>query len=205
MLDIKASAENREPNYELIKNVVSEAFMPVGYGGGIKNIDQIEKLFSLGIEKVAINSYFDSSLVLKASKVFGSQSLVGCIDVKKNMFGNYEIYRLNGKSKINQDLLEQLQILQDSGVGEIFINNINRDGTMKGFDLSLIDLVVNKTHVPCVFVGGAGNIDHLREAFEHGAHGVAAGSIFVYHGPHKAVLIKYISNYELEKGWSIKK
>lgn len=193
LLDITATAEKREPKYSWIKDIVSESFMPIGYGGGIKNIEQAKKLFDIGIEKIIINSastdfHFLSSL----AAIYGNQSIVVCIDARKNFLGNYTIYTNNGnnKHKISPDTMARS--LVDAGTGEIIIQSIDREGTMKGYDIELIKLVSKAVNVPVVASGGAGNLDHLREAITiGGASAVTAGSMFVFKGKHRGILINY--------------
>lgn len=195
-LDIMASKHGHEPNFELINNIASECFMPLGYGGGIRNIEQITKLFRLGIEKVILNSQAINKpgLLKEAARRFGSQSIVVSIDIKKSLFGSPKVYNhVEGKS-LNIDLMDYLSEIVQCGVGEIIINSVDRDGMMSGYDLKLIQSVTDKVQVPVVAVGGAGNLEHLKEVREcSDLSGVGAGSLFVFHGPHRAVLINYPS------------
>jgi cyclase len=195
VLDIDATRFMIGPNFKKIEEIASEAFMPLAYGGGIQSINQIEKLFKIGVEKVVINSaiYGDSKLLTEASKIFGSQSIVASIDVKKDFFGNYHLYSNAGAKKEKIDLLSCIERVQDEGAGEVIINSIDQDGTMAGYDLVLIGKISHKFKVPFVVIGGAGAVDHLRLAINAGASAVAAGSMFVFHGRHKAVLISYVS------------
>ncbi len=200
LLDITASIEKREPRFENILEIVSEAFMPIGYGGGIINMSQIERLFKIGIEKVILNTsaFENESLIGEASRVYGSQSVVVSIDVKKDFFGNYHIYTANGKVKQKIELIQALKKFQELGAGEIMINSIDREGTMNGYDLKLVNDVCKNLKIPVVASGGAGKIEHFVEAINAGASGVAAGSMFVYQGVHRAVLISYIKSEELD-------
>lgn len=200
LLDITASTEKREPKFENIVEIVSEAFMPIGYGGGINNMGHIERLFKIGIEKVILNTsaFENEDLISEASKVYGSQSIVVSIDVKKDFFGNYQIYTASGKTKQKIELLQALKKFQDLGAGEIMINSIEREGTMNGYDLKLVNDVCKNLRIPVVASGGAGKIEHFVEAINAGASGVAAGSMFVYQGVHRAVLISYIKSEELD-------
>lgn len=194
-MDIEASKLGKGPDFEMIKNLASECFMPLGYGGGISKIDHIQKLFSIGVEKIIINSAVldNLELVSVASEIFGNQSIVVCIDVKKNFWGKHQIFSHSDNKLSNMDVLEYALKCQNSGAGEILINSVDRDGTMKGYDLELISKIASGLSIPLVVCGGAGSINHFREAKEAGASGLAAGSFFVYHGPHKAVLISYPS------------
>lgn len=201
ILDITATLENNEINYKNIEEIISEAFMPIGYGGGINNMEQIEKLFKIGVEKVILNTsaHLNPSLIKKAALTFGNQSIVVAIDIKKDIFGNNKIYTHSGTKKQSINLLTALKTYEDLGVGEIFINSIERDGTMKGYDYNLIKLVSENITVPVVASGGAGEIDHFLQAINSGASAVAAGAMFVFHGVHRAVLINYPKYIELEK------
>jgi len=198
-LDIESTKKNIEPNFEYISRITTECFMPLTYGGGITSVSQIKQLLSLGIEKVSINSasYDSMSLIEEAVKLFGSSTIIGTVDVKKNIFGKYELYYCSGKVKSETHLEDHIRALELAGVGEILINSIDRDGTYKGYDTKLISIVSNLVRVPIIACGGAGSIEDFSEAIEAGATSVAAGSIFVYHGPHKAVLISYPSMDDL--------
>lgn len=193
-LDINATKEGRGPDFELLTDIVSEAFMPMSYGGGVTNLEQVKRLFELGFEKVIINSacYESIQLVKKASMIFGSQSIVGCIDVRKSIFGSYELYANASLTKQKINLTSHLIELTRSGVGEILVNSIDRDGTMRGYDLELLKEVTSKVTVPVIACGGAGSIDHFALAVnECHVSAVAAGSLFVFMGRHRAVLINY--------------
>ena len=202
LLDITATNDNREPNYDKIAEIVSEAFMPIGYGGGIKSIEQIEKLFRLGIEKVILNTVLHNKpdLVKEASKIFGSQSIVAAIDVKKDFLGNYKVYSCSGTEKEKTDLVSFVNQIEELGAGEVFINSIDCDGTMSGYDVKLIKTVSSGVNLPVVASGGAGSLqDFVKAIKEGGASAVAAGAMFVFQGVHRAVLISYPDYEELEK------
>ena len=193
VLDIDATKEGRAPNYELIAEIAGECFMPVTYGGGITHVDQVRKLIRSGIEKVVINSYayFSTQLVVESAGIFGSQAVVGGIDVKKKILGSYRLMSTSATVAIDISLEEHVFNLVEAGVGELFINNIDRDGQMLGYDLELIKRVVKSVNIPVIACGGAGKLDHLKEALNYGLSAVAAGSMFLYHGKHRAVLINY--------------
>jgi cyclase len=200
-LDIDASKQNRKPDFEYIKSIASECFMPLGYGGGITTLEDITQLFSIGVEKVIINSAalnnFD--LITKAASIYGNQSIVVSIDVQKNLLGKYNIYS-HAKMKHKQvDLIEFIAKAEQAGAGELIINSVDRDGMMNGYDIKLIHKLSTASKIPFVIVGGAGTLAHLSEAIKAGASSVAAGSLFIYHGPHKAVLINYPTHKELKK------
>ena len=199
ILDITASKEKREPNYIKIEEIASEAFMPFAYGGGVKSLAQIEKLFKLGIEKVVLNSVLEENigLVTEAAKIFGSQSIIASIDVKKNIFGKSNAYKISGSTKINYSIDDYVNKLEDAGVGEFFINSIDKDGTYSGYDLSLINQVSSKINLPIVACGGASSINDFLPVIQSGASAVAAGSLFVYTGSTRGILINYPKQEEL--------
>jgi len=199
LCDIEASIQHREPNYNWIKDIVSECFMPVGYGGGVRNIDQIRKIFDLGVEKVILNTAsFDFNLVSQAASIYGNQSIVGCIDAKKSIFGSYNVYTKSGTVKHRIKPEELAKQLVSAGVGEIIIQSIDKEGSMMGFDLALTMAVSHAVNVPVVASGGAGSFTHFSEVLNKGkASSVAAGSFFVFKGKHKAVLINYPSSTEI--------
>lgn len=203
ILDIDASKKGLEPNYELIAEIAGEAFMPLAYGGGIRNLEQIKRLIRAGVEKVVINTQATESVntIREAVKIFGSQAIVGAVDVRRKIFGGYAVVSNSGTLETNLNLQQHLSNLVQAGVGELFINNIDRDGTMDGYDLTLVK-AVSKSSVPVVVCGGAGSLEHMTEAvFGGGASAVAAGSMFVFHGKHRAVLINYPKAVDLEKNF----
>jgi cyclase len=194
IVDILASVENRRPRLDLIREIVSEAFMPVAYGGGIKSVSDIREILALGVEKIIIETYAvdNPRLIREASNTFGSQSIVVCIDVKQNMFGKYFVYTNCGTKNTKMDPISFAVDAERMGAGELMVNSIDRDGTMSGFDVNLIKTVMEAVTVPVIACGGAGRIDDFRKAVkEGGASAVAAGSVFVFQGKHRAVLISY--------------
>jgi len=201
LLDITATNEKRGPNFSKIGEIVSEAFMPIGYGGGINSISIMERLFKIGVEKVVINtaSYNNYDLIRQAAKVFGSQSIVLAVDVKKDIWGNYKLFSNSGKTKQTVGLKEHILKAIDNGSGEIYLNSIDRDGTMASYDLELIKNVSPNVNVPLIVCGGAGKIEHFIDAIESGADAVSAGAMFVFQGVHRAVLISYPGYDQLEK------
>lgn len=201
LLDIMATVNRREPDFKAIKEIVSEAFMPIGYGGGITNMEQVKKLFQIGVDKIIINSAALSNpeLIKKASEIYGSQSIVVSIDVKKNMWGSYKLYSYSERKSLKDDVIDTIRKFEELGAGEIIINSVDHDGTMQGYDVSLIDMVSKCVKVPVIALGGAGSIEDLKSAISHGASAVAAGSFFVYQGIHRAVLISYVKSELLLK------
>lgn len=200
-LDIDASKQGRDPDFKTIADIASECFMPLGYGGGISTIDHLRELFAIGVEKAIINSNIlsDLELIKRGSEMFGGQSVVASIDVKKNTWGKHHVYSHKSKSTLNQDVVAFAQEVEKAGAGEIVLNAVDRDGTMSGYDTKLIEKVSSAINIPLVACGGAGTISDFNLASEAGASAMAAGSLFVYHGPHKAVLINYPSQSELKK------
>lgn len=201
LLDISATRNGTAPNFLEVKEIVSEAFMPVGYGGGIIKMEHIEQLFNIGVEKVILNSaiFENKQLIEEAIKIYGSQSIVASLDIKKDIWGNYKIYTHSGKKKQSISLEASIKLIQEIGFGELVINSIDKDGTMQGYDLDLIEKVSGMLDIPVVAVGGAGSVTDFVKAVKVGASAVAAGAMFVFQGVHKAVLISYITTDQLEQ------
>jgi imidazole glycerol-phosphate synthase subunit HisF len=199
-LDITATVESREPDYAYLREIASECFMPLAYGGGIRTIDAVQKILSLGCEKVIINSYAigNPDFIKESSAIFGNQSIVVALDIKRNLLGRYEIHLKNGKQNTHIDAVEFSKKMEAFGAGELFINSIDRDGVMRGYDIDLLNKITSSISIPVIACGGAGNLKDLSTAVNSGgASAVAAGSMFVFHGPHRAVLINYPSENEL--------
>ena len=200
LLDIMATAQTRKPNFELLARITSECFMPLCYGGGVRALDTMKSLFAIGIEKVSLNSAAveDRRLVEDAARAFGASSVVVSIDVKKRLFGGYEVRTHGGRKATGLDPVQHARDMERAGAGEILLNSIDRDGTMNGFDLELVRKVSSAVTIPVVACGGAGSVTDLglvvRDA---GASAAAAGSMFVFQGTHRAVLISYPSQAEL--------
>ena len=201
LIDIDASKTKAQINYKLVEDCASECFMPLCYGGGIKNIDDATHLFSLGIEKICIQSSFfkDPNLLTELSSKYGSQAIVISLDFKKNIFGNYNIINSSNGSVIKKNLNDLLSELTELGAGEILMNVINNDGKMSGMDLELINKIASNTSLPLIALGGVGSLNDIKNAFINGASAVSAGSFFVFKGPHKAVLITYPKQNEITK------
>jgi imidazole glycerol-phosphate synthase subunit HisF len=200
-LDITATRDQQEPNCKRIAEIASECFMPLAYGGGIRNIDQIKKILAIGCEKAIINSYAveNPSFIKEAAKIFGSQSVVVSIDVKKTMLGKYEIWTESGTKNVKINPVNFAQDAEAMGAGELVINSIDRDGTMNGYDIDLIKQIASAVSIPVIACGGGGNIGDLGRAVVEGrASAVGAGSMFVFHGPHRAVLINFPSEEQLK-------
>lgn len=206
-LDIKSSREGQPPDFDIIRNIASEAFMPLAYGGGVRTVETAKKLFRIGVEKIVLNSIVAErpELISQIADISGNQSVVVSVDVKKNLFGQYEIFSLGGQKKVKEDLLSWVSQMEELGAGEILINSIDRDGTGKGYDHELIKKVTLQVSIPVVACGGAGSLSDLVEVVQKtGVSAVAAGSMFVFYGKHKAVLITYPSYNELVENFSEK-
>lgn len=195
-LDIDASKFKRGPNLEILTDLASECFMPFGYGGGITNVNQIEKLLKIGIEKIIINkSALNSDILIKESvKYFGSSTIVAAIDVKKNIWGKKLVYDHTTNKNLDINPIDLARKYSDLGAGEIFLNSVDLDGTFGGYDTDLISSVSNAISVPLIASGGASSFKNMLSAINSGASAAAAGSLFVFQGPHKAVLISYPIN-----------
>ena len=199
-LDIDATRTKKDPPYDLIKKISSECFMPFGYGGGIRSLDQIEKIIKSGAEKVVINSYsfLKKDFVKEAVKQFGGSTIVVSSDVKKDLFRRYTVYIEGGTRSIGKDPVEYAREIEDAGAGELLLTSIDKDGTMQGYDIELISNVSQAIKIPLIACGGAGKIEDFRSAIiEGGASAAAAGSFFVFHGKRRAVLITYPSYQEI--------
>jgi cyclase len=200
VLDIDATGENREPDYEMIKNLANECRMPLCYGGGISNAEQAQKILELGVEKVAISSVAleNPEIVSRIAERVGSQSVVVVLDVKKRLKdGKHEIFKLNGKINTGKCPMEFSHTMESLGAGEIVINSIDNDGVMKGYDLLLVDRIRESITLPLTVLGGAGSLKDIeRLIMKYGIIGAAAGSLFVFKGIYRAVLINYPSKSE---------
>jgi cyclase len=204
--DIDATVLNKEPDYILIKKLANQSRMPLCYGGGVKTVEQAQRIFGLGIEKISLSSAVvqNPHLVTQIADRVGSQSVIVVLDIKKKLLGGYEIYTLNGKKSTGINPINFAKELEQLGAGEIIINSIDQDGTMKGYDMNLIDKIAETISIPLTVLGGAGSLDDIEKVIEkHGVIGVASGSLFVFKGPYKAVLINYPSKNEKNKIFKI--
>jgi cyclase len=192
ILDITATPENRGPDFDYLKDIASEAFMPLSYGGGITDLEQIKKIFFIGYEKVIINTAFvqKPQLIREAADFAGSQSVVVSIDVKSDWLGRRHCYINAGNTKVSKDPVAMAKQAEELGAGEILLNSIDRDGMMQGYDIKLVRDVASAVSIPVIACGGAKDIYDFKKVLqEGGAHAAAAGSLFVYYGAQKAVLI----------------
>lgn len=198
VLDIDATVQRREPDYRLIKHLAAECRMPLCYGGGVKTVEQIQKIISLGVEKVAVSSAAVSTpeLISVAASRVGSQSIVVVMDVKTTGLssGCYELFTHNGTQSIGLHPVDVAKRVEALGAGEVVVNSIDRDGVMEGYDLELITQVRNAISVPMTVLGGAGTLKDIAALIDmFGIIGAAAGSLFVFKGKYRAVLINYPS------------
>lgn len=204
VLDIEASPGGRPPNFELIRQLASECFMPLACGGGVRSVDDMARLFASGVEKVAVNTAAlkDLRLVGDGAARFGGQSIVGVIDVRSRLFGAPRAVGMGGRLKTRIGPVQRAKALEDAGAGELLLQSVDRDGTRAGYDLELLEAVTRSVQVPVIALGGAGTVDHLAEAVVRaGASAAAAGSMFVFHGRNQGVLINVPSRKELDDAW----
>lgn len=200
-LDISATIEGKSPPFELLEKVAGEAFMPVGYGGGIRNLDDVKRILGLGIEKVIINTRAveDPAFISDVANFAGNQSTVVSIDVKKSIFGRYEVRIHRGTKATGLDPVAFAVRMEKAGAGELLLCSIDNDGTMKGYDIELISRVTNAVNIPVVACGGSRTAKDLGTAIKQGgASAAGAGSMFVFRGPHRAVLISYPEYAEID-------
>lgn len=207
VLDIDATVEGRGPDFTLIKNLAVECRMPFCYGGGVTNVEEAKKIINLGAEKVALSNsaIYNFDLLKQIGDAVGIQSVVVVLDVKKRGFlGSYELFTHNGKNATGIKVKDFIKKLNEVGVGEIVVNSIDRDGKMEGYDMSLINMVRDLTDGPMTVLGGAGSLKDIQDVIaRYRVIGVSAGSLFVFKGKYKAVLINYPSGEEKEKLYQI--
>lgn len=202
VLDISASRNGREPRFEHVAEIAGEAFMPLAYGGGLKTISHIERAFEAGAEKVVLNTaaFENPQLITQAAARYGSQSIVVSIDVKRDWLRRPRAYIRSGTRSTGLDPVTAARRMEEAGAGELLLHNIDREGTFSGYDLDLVRSVAEAVGVPVVAVGGARTVDDLAAAVHDGhASAVMAGSMFVFHGPHRAVLINFPEQAILER------
>ena len=203
VLDIDASVNNLEPDYKMIEHLANECLMPLCYGGGIKTLAHAEKIITLGVEKVALSSVvFDQpSLIVDIANKIGRQSVVVVLDVKKKtLSSNYNVWTHNGLNNTKRNVVDVIHQIQNLGVGEIVLNFIDFDGTEAGYPIKIIYQLKNDIRVPLTIMGGAKSLKDMGDAVEHcGLMGVAAGSLFVFKGKYRAVLINYPERQQKEE------
>lgn len=193
IIDISASIENKKPNFNLIQSISNQCNMPLCYAGGIKTLEDIQKIIGIGVEKIGLSSviFSNKNILSSAVKIYGSQSIISILDLKKNS-EKYEIFINNGNTLISEDLFDTIKMLQELGSGEIVLNLIDRDGTFGGYDFKIIEEVSKIISIPLTIIGGARNLKNIKELYSNfGIIGAGVGSLFIYKGPLKAVLINY--------------
>lgn len=202
VLDITATKNNAEPNYQLIKELAGECFMPLGYGGGISDFETAKKIFDLGVEKIILNTTIqtNSELIRQLVEHYGSQSIVGCIDVKKTFFGKQHVYFKSGEVRGKETPEGLSKRLEQIGIGEIIIHNIDREGTFKGIDIDLMRSVSCSVNIPVVACGGCQEINEFLDLIDAGCSAIAASSMFVYKQKNfNSILINYPDQKELQE------
>jgi cyclase len=201
LLDVGATDSGLGPRLKLIEEIVSEAFMPVAYGGGVRDVETAKAILGCGVERVVVNTAAveDPSCVSRLAERFGVSTVVGCVDARADGPGRWEVCTGRGRTRTGVSVVEHARRLAGLGAGEILVQSVERDGTMAGYDLKLVRTVVRAVGVPVVACGGAGTLEHLRAGIEAGASAVAAGSMFVYYGRLRAVLIGYPEPGELAR------
>ncbi|MBI4954888.1 MAG: imidazole glycerol phosphate synthase subunit HisF [Myxococcales bacterium] len=206
LLDITATPQRRGPNFELLKEIVTESFMPVAYGGGVRSVDEVKRIVGVGVEKVILNTaaVADPGLIEGAAREIGSQSVAVSLDVRKVVAQRtgYEVFTHGGQRPTGRDPAALARQMEAAGAGELLLTAVDRDGTMSGYDLSLIRAVASAVRVPVVACGGAGSVTDLAAALHAGAAAAAAGSMFVFHGRHRAVLISFPDEAELRAAFA---
>jgi len=201
-LDIRASKQNRTPNLKILSEIADECFMPLSYGGGIRDLETAKKILNIGFEKIIVNTYsFEKpAFITKLAEHFGSQSIIASIDVKKNIWGKYVIYTRDGTKKVKYPFLEWVQKVEKSGAGEILLTSVDRDGTWEGYDNELVRNVTDIVHIPVIANGGAGNIEHIGQVVKMGgASATGVGSMVVYQKKGMGVLVNFPDKEKLEK------
>lgn len=199
-LDIRASQENRQPPIEILQQISNECFMPLSYGGGLKDFDTAKKIMSIGFEKLVVNTqaWRQIELITRLSEHFGAQAVIGSIDIKKNLFGKYNVFINDGTEKIDIDVVEWAKKLESAGAGEILLTSMDKDGTWSGFDVELTKKVSDAVSVPVIANGGAGSLEHIGEVVKKGnASAVCLGSMVVYQQKGMGVLVNFPDKYRL--------
>ncbi len=202
LMDIRATLNNSGPNFALIEQLASECWVPLTYGGGLTSIEQLETLFKIGVEKAILNSALvkDLRFLKDASNRFGAQAIVAAIDVKRRFWGRYDVFIESGRTALRITPIERAKQLEEWGAGEIFLNTIHKDGTMKGYDLELIRAVSEAVNIPVIACGGASSRQDIpKPIFESHASAVSAGSIFVFKGQERGVCINFPERKQLEQ------
>lgn len=201
LLDISATTEGREPDCARLAELAGECFMPAAYGGGLRTLAAIGRVLATGFEKVVLGTVAaeDPALIAAAAREFGAQSVVACLDVQRDWRGRPLVVTRGATRKTGETALAAARRLAGLGVGELLLQAVDRDGTMRGYDLELVREVAGEVNIPVIACGGAGSFADLRAALDAGATSAAAGSLFVFYGPHRAVLISYPEAEEVQR------
>ena len=200
-LDIRATVERRDPDLSILREIADECFMPVSYGGGVREVGSAQRILNIGFEKVVVNSqaFAEADLISRLADRFGSQAVIGSIDVKKGVLGGSHVFSHGGKRNAGRDPVAWAVRLQELGAGEILLTSMDRDGTWTGFDLDLTRRVTEAVSIPVIANGGAGSLSHIRAAIaQGGASAVALGSMVVYQKMGMGVLVNFPDRQELE-------
>ena len=193
-LDIRATKDNRPPNFKILAEIANECFMPLSYGGGVKDADTAKRILSIGFEKIVLNTaaYDHPKLVTEIANHSGNQSVIGSIDVKKNIFGKYQVYTNDGTRKRELDPIAWAKQLESLGAGELLLTSMDRDGTWKGFDIDLLKSITESVNIPVIANGGAGSVQHISEVVKKSnVSAVALGSMVVYQSQGLGVLVNF--------------
>lgn len=200
-LDIRATKENREPNFKILREIADECFMPLAYGGGVKDAETAKKILSIGFEKIVLNTaaYDNPNLVSEIAKHSGNQSVIGSIDVKKNLFGKYSVYTHDGTKKRELSPVKWAKQLEELGAGELLVTSMDNDGTWKGYDVEFLKSICDAVTIPVIANGGAGSIDHISNVVKTAnVSAVALGSMVVYQAQGLGVLVNFPDKSKLE-------
>lgn len=200
VLDIQASRDKSMPDMEYLRDLASECFMPLAYGGGVTTPQQANELFKIGIEKIVFGTtaVTNPDLIRQVSAMAGAQSVVVALDYRKDWLGSYQVYYTSGTQRATMKPVEFARYAESLGAGELLIQNIDREGSCKGYDLTLLHNIAHAVSIPVIFSGGAASTDDFLPAIQAGASAVAAGAMFVYKGPNRAVLINYPDQHQLK-------
>lgn len=202
ILDISASRENREPDFKVLEKLCCECFMPLSYGGGIKNVEQARRLFACGFEKIIVNSILFSNpdLISQIASIYGTQSIIVSIDVSRSFFMGYQVYSHSGTKRQSVNLMEWAKKVESLGAGEILLTNIDNEGTWSGFDVKLVNMIADAVGIPVIAHGGAGNIFHIGEVIKNGhASAVGLGSMVVFQNKGMGVLVNFPDKKKLDE------
>tara|TARA_R110002073_G_scaffold41131_1_gene116511 strand:+ start:15019 stop:15783 length:765 start_codon:yes stop_codon:yes gene_type:complete len=202
VLDITATNNKKSPNFKILSELANECFMPLAYGGGIRTFEDAKKMFQIGIEKVIINTiaFEKPEFITQLASHFGNQAIVASIDVKKNVFGKYQVFSNSGKKKQKVNIIDWAKKLEQLGAGEILLTAIHQEGTWKGFDIELVESITNAVDVPVIANGGCANLKDIGAVVKKGnASAVSLGSMVVYQNKGMGVLVNFPDNEKLKK------